>query len=79
MRADVNKIGANISTNIAVLCAMHNKKKNEIAKIAGINSHSTIDSRTDKPGNWTLGQLVHIAAYFNKPVEWLLTDHKEDA
>ena len=79
MRADVNKVGANITVNIAVLCAMHGKTAREVANIAGIKSHSTMDARKTKPGDWTLGQLVHIAAFFNKPVEWLLTDHREDS
>lgn len=78
MRADVSKLGASISTNIMILCAMHGRTKGDVAKIAGIKSHNTINSRRDKPGNWTLGQLVHIAAYFNKPIEWLLADHRED-
>ena len=79
MRADVNKLGAIISTNISVLCALHGKTMGDIARIAGIKSHNTLDSRRkDKPGNWTLGQLVHIAAYFNRPVEWLLADHTKE-
>lgn len=75
MRADVNKLGAIISTNISVLCALHGKTMGDIARIAGIKSHNTLSYRKDKPGNWTLGQLVHIAAYFNVTLEWLLSEH----
>ena len=50
----------------------------DVARIAGIKSLNTLNSRKDKPGNWTLGQLVHIAAYFNRPVEWLLADHSKE-
>jgi hypothetical protein len=78
MRADVNKLGAIISTNISVLCALHGKTMGDIARIAGIKSHNTLSSRKDKPGNWTLGQLAHIAAYFNRSVEWLLADHTKE-
>lgn len=76
MRANVNKIGAVIIANISVLCAMYGKTSADIARIAGIRSHNTMNARKDKPGNWTLGQLVHIAAYFNVSVEWLLTEHE---
>ena len=78
MKADVKKIGALISTNICVLCAMHGKTMKDVARIAGIKSPNTRNSRRDKPGNWTLGQLVHIAAYFNRSVEWLLADHSTE-
>ena len=78
MRVDLNKLGAIISTNISVLCALHGKTMGDIARIAGIKSHNTLSSRKDKPGNWTLGQLVHIASYFNRPVEWLLADHTKE-
>ena len=78
MRADVNKLGATISTNISVLCALQGKTMGDIARIAGIKSQNTLSSRKDKPGRWTLGQLAHIAAYFNRPVEWLLTDHTKE-
>lgn len=78
MKADVKKLGALISTNICVLCAMHGKAMKDVARIAGIKSHNTLNSRRDKPGNWTLGQLVHVAAYFNRPLEWLLTDHSKE-
>lgn len=78
MKADVKKLGALISTNICVLCAMHGKTMKDVARIAGIKSHNTLNSRRDKPGNWTLGQLVHVAAYFNRPIEWLLTDHSKE-
>lgn len=77
MRVDVSKIGVTISTNIAILCAAHGKSAADIAKVAGIRSHNTLNARKSKPGNWTLGQLVHIAAYFGKPVEWLLVAHEE--
>lgn len=78
MRANVSKIGTTIIVNISVLCAMHGKTSADIARIAGIKSHNTMNARKDKPGNWTLGQLVHIAAYFNVPVEWLVTDHAKE-
>lgn len=78
MKADVKKLGALISTNICVLCAVHGKTMKDVARIAGIKSHNTLNSRRDKPGNWTLGQLVHVAAYFNRPIEWLLTDHSKE-
>nr|DAL94519.1 MAG TPA: LAMBDA REPRESSOR (TRIPLE MUTANT)/DNA COMPLEX-DNA COMPLEX, DOUBLE HELIX, TRANSCRIPTION-DNA.1A [Caudoviricetes sp.] len=78
MRADVNKLGVIIHINLSVLCALHGKTMGDIARIAGIKSHNTLSSRKDKPGNWTLGQLVHIAAYFNRPVEWLLADHTKE-
>lgn len=78
MRVDLNRLGAIIATNISVLCALHGKTMGDIARIAGIKSHNTLSSRKDKPGNWTLGQLVHIAAYFNRPVEWLLADHTKE-
>lgn len=78
MKADVKKLGALISTNICVLCATHGKTMKDVARIAGIKSPNTLNSRRDKPGNWTLGQLVHIAAYFNRPVEWLLADHSKE-
>ena len=76
MRADVNKIGSIIIVNISFLCAMYGKTSADIARIAGIRSHNTMNARKDKPGNWTLGQLVHIATFFNVPVEWLLTEHE---
>lgn len=78
MKADVKKLGALISTNICVLCTMHGKTMKDVARIAGIKSHNTLNSRRDKPGNWTLGQLVHVAAYFNRPIEWLFTDHSKE-
>lgn len=78
MKADVKKLGALISTNICILCAVHGKTMKDVARITGIKSHNTLNSRRDKPGNWTLGQLVHIAVYFNKPLEWLLTDHSKE-
>lgn len=75
MRANVDKIGKNITTNISLLCAARGKTRDDIMRIAGINSRNTFSSRHDKPGNWTLGQLVHIAAYFDITLEWLFSDH----
>lgn len=75
MRANVERIGKNITANIAFLCAMHGKTAGDVMRIAGINSYTTFRSRKDEPGNWTLGQLVHIAAYFNVTPEWLLSEH----
>ena len=79
MKADVKKLGALISTNICVLCAMHGKTMKDVARIAGIKSHNTLNSRRDKPGNWTLGQLVHIAAYFNVTLGWIVSEHPVEA
>ena len=61
--------------NIRILCEANKMTIAEIAKIAGIKSTTTMLNRNDKPGNWTLGQLTHIAAYFGKPLEWLFEDH----
>ena len=75
MRANVDRAGKNITANIAFLCAMHGKTAGDVMRISGINSYTTFRSRKDKPGNWTLGQLVHIAAYFDVTLEWLFSDH----
>lgn len=79
MRANVDRTGKNITANIAFLCAMRGKTAGDVMRIAGINSYATFRSRKDKPGNWTLGQLVHIAAYFNVTMEWLLSEHSVEA
>ena len=71
MRANVDKTGKNIMTNISA----RGKTRDDIMRIAGINSRNTFSSRHDKPGNWTLGQLVHIASYFNVTLEWLFSEH----
>ncbi len=75
MRANVNDTGKNIMTNISLLCAARGKTRSDIMRIAGINSCNTFKSRGEKPGNWTLGQLVHIASYFDVTLEWLFSDH----
>lgn len=75
MRANVERTGKNIMTNISLLCAARGKTRDDIMRIAGINSRNTFSSRHDKPGNWTLGQLVHIASYFDVTLEWLFSEH----
>lgn len=75
MRANVSSVGAIIEENIELLRAAKKLRKIDIAKIAGISGGS-MQNRKDKPGDWTLGQLVHIAAYFGKPIEWLVVRHE---
>lgn len=79
MRVNVDRAGKNIMANIAFLCAMHGKTAGDVMRISGINSYTTFRSRKDKPGNWTLGQLVHIATYFDVTLEWLFSEHSVEA
>ena len=41
MRANVDKTGKNIMTNISLLCAARGKTRDDIMRIAGINSRNT--------------------------------------
>ena len=71
MRANVAETGDAIWYNIELLRASRQLTREKIAEIAGV-SLNTLKSRRDIPGNWTLGQLAHIAAYFGKTLDWLL-------